>query len=231
MKILIVDDDHDLVDVLGFALRRAGFEVLGAYDSPGALESVNRDTPDLSIIDLNLGSWDGLDLVRSIRRKSEMPLIVLTARTSEDDVVRGLDFGADDYLTKPFSHRELIARIRANLRRNGTSWSPPKEPARAELRAGPLVLNTAQHRAICQDEQVDLTVTEFRLLHYLMVNQDVAVPTSAILRQVWGYDDPNGTDVVRVAIHRLRRKLHDEPANPRLIHTVPGVGFMLKTAG
>jgi two-component system, OmpR family, response regulator VicR len=227
MKILVVDDDRDLVELIRFALQRAGFEAVTAYDSPTALAMVDHEAPDLAVVDLNLGSWDGFELIRDLRRKTDLPTIVLTGRTSEEDTVRGLELGADDYMTKPFSHRELIARIRANLRRHGQVWTPP-EPAHSVLRAGPLEVNTAAHQATYEGEPLDLTVTEYRLLHYLLLNQGVAVPTRAILKQVWGYEDATGGDVVRVAVHRLRRKLGESTTSTRLLHTIPGVGFMVK---
>jgi two-component system response regulator VicR len=227
MTILVVDDDRDLVDLLAFALRRAGLEVVAAYDAPGAHRLLETAAPDLLVLDINLGSWNGFDVLREMRRSSQIPVILLTARDAEDDKVRGLELGADDYLTKPFSHRELIARIRAHLRRQGQAWTAPA-PATTLLQSGPLTLNMAEHRAAKAGQPLDLTVTEFRLLHYLMINAGAVVPTRAILRHVWGYDDPLGTDVVRVTVHRLRRKIEDDPAQPRLLHTVPGVGVMLK---
>src|SRR4051812_9671417 len=135
MKILVVDDDRDLVDLMNFTLRRAGFDVLPAYDSPSALARV-KEQPDLAVLDVNLGSWSGFDLLKDIRRATQMPVIMLTARDSEDDKVTCLELGADDYLTKPFSHRELVARIRAILRRRGLEWAPPSLGAQV-LAVGP----------------------------------------------------------------------------------------------
>ena len=227
MNILLVDDDRDLVDLLAFALRRAGFSVLPAYDSPTALKLVEAKQPQLAIFDVNLGSWSGFDLLKDLRRWSEIPVIMLTARDTEEDKVLGLELGADDYLTKPFSHRELIARIRAQFRRHGQE-SSAAQPAPTMLRAGPITVNVAEHRATKGAQPLDLTVTEFRLLQYLMTNAGTVVPTRTILKQVWGYDDPSGTDVVRVTVHRLRRKLEEDRNSPRLLHTVAGVGIMLK---
>jgi len=226
VKILLAEDDRDLVDLLSFAFRRAGFDALAAYDSPAALKLLNDEKPDLAVLDVNLGSDDGFDLLRDLRRSSDIPVIMLTARVAEDDKLLGLELGADDYLTKPFSHRELIARIRAHLRRHGAGSSPPKRPEGA-LRVGPIVLKVAEHSASRDGQPLHLTVTEFRLLRYLMSNAGSVVPTHAILKHVWGYDDPSGTDVVRVTVHRLRRKLEEDPDNPRLLHTVPGVGALL----
>jgi two-component system, OmpR family, response regulator VicR len=229
MKILLVDDDRDHVDLLAFSLRRAGLTPVPAYDRPTALGLFESQQPDLVVLDINLGAWDGLDLLQELRRRSQVPVLMLTARDSDDDKVRGLELGADDYLTKPFSHRELVARIRVQLRRRGQEqgWSAPKA-TELQLEVGPLRLNVAEHSVARGGQPLNLTVTEFRLLHYLMLNAGSVVPTQALLKQVWGYADPGGADVVRVTVHRLRRKLEDDPTNPRLLHTVPGVGVMLK---
>ena len=228
MKLLIVEDDRDLVELLTFTLTRAGFEVLAAHDVPTALKLVGEQ-PDLVVLDVNLGPWNGLDVLREIRPGNDVPVIMLTGRDKEEDKVQGLDLGADDYITKPFSHRELIARIRALLRRRRHEVLRPRpEPATTLLQAGPITLNTAEHKATKDGEPLDLTVTEFRLLQFLMASAGAVVPTSTVLKQIWGYDDPGGTDVVRVTVHRLRRKLEDDPSRPRLLHTIPGVGFMVK---
>jgi len=227
MKILLVDDDRELVDLLTFALGRAGFDVLPAYDAPAAERLLDEGDPALAVLDVNLGDRDGFDLLRRTRRHSTIPVIMLTARTTEDDKVLGLELGADDYLTKPFSHRELIARIRANLRRSAVEWTPPR-PAESTVQVGPLLMNLCEHSVTKNGRPIDLTVTEFRLLHYLMTNAGTTVPTRAALKHIWGYDDPNGTDVVRVTLHRLRRKIEEDPSTPLLLHTVPGVGVILK---
>jgi DNA-binding response OmpR family regulator len=225
--ILLVDDDHDLVDLLTFAMHRAGFIVLAAHDGPTATKHLVEGGPDLAVLDINMGAWNGFDMLKNIRRRSQIPVIVLTARDAEEDKVRGLDLGADDYLTKPFSHRELLARMRAHLRRHGQEWSSPV-PKERLLQAGPLTLNVAEHSATKDGQPLDLTVTEFRLLHYLMVNAGTVVPTRAILKHVWGFDESGNRDVVRVTVHRLRRKMEDDVNTPRFLQTVPGVGVMLK---
>jgi len=173
-----------------------------------------------------LGPSSGLDLVAELRSRSDIPIIVLTVRGSEDDKVRGLEAGADDYLVKPFGHRELVARIRAHLRRARTDGG--QDADRVILRTGPLTLDVAQHAAEKEGRSLNLTATEFRLLHYLMDRASTVVPTGALLKDVWGYNDPSAREVLRVTLYRLRHKLEDDPSVPRLLHTVPGVGVMLK---
>jgi DNA-binding response OmpR family regulator len=226
VRILLVDDDRELIDLLAFALKRAGLEPIGAHDAATALRLFEERKPDLVVLDINLGSSSGLDVLRELRRRSPLPVIMLTALDSEEDKVRGLEAGADDYLTKPFSHRELIARIRAQLRRSGQEW-PVRRAPETRLEVGTITLDLAEHSVTKSGQPVSLTVTEFRLLHCLMSNAGAVVPTATLLKQVWGYNDPGGSDVVRVTVHRLRRKLEEDPARPQLLHTIPGVGVRL----
>ena len=228
-KILLVDDDPDIVELLAFLVGRLGMVALPAQDPSGALALFDAERPDLGIIDLGLGAWSGFDLVRDLRARSDMPIIVLTARNSDDDKVRCLESGADDYIAKPFSHRELVARIRAHLRRNRSIYHDPAD--QAILRAGPLLMNVAQHSAEKEGRSLDLTATEFRLLHYLMNRASTVVPTAAIVKEVWGHDDAAGREVLRLTVYRLRRKLEEDPTSPQLLHTVPGVGVMLRSEG
>jgi len=229
MQILLVDDDRELVDLLAFALRRAGLETVPANDAATALRLFAERQPDLAVLDVNLGASNGLDLLKALRQRSQVPIIMLTALDSEDDKVRGLELGADDYLTKPFSHRELTARIKAQLRRAGRDWSG-RPAVQTHLEAGAIVLDVSEHSVTKAGRALSLTVTEFRLLHCLMLHAGSVVPTAALLQRVWGYPDPGGTDVVRVTVHRLRRKLEEDPGHPTLLHTVPGVGVMLRAA-
>ncbi|MDP8923135.1 MAG: response regulator transcription factor, partial [Chloroflexota bacterium] len=206
--ILVVEDDRELVDLLNYVLRRAGFSVLPAHDVLTALRLLEQANADLALLDVNLGAGSGLDVLKELRRRSQIPAIMLTGRGAEDDKVQALELGADDYVLKPFSHRELVARVRAHLRRTGQRGEAP-EPVGRRLELGPIALDIAEHTATKDGRRLDLTVTEFRLLQFLMTNAGTVVPTRTILKQVWGYDDPGATDVVRVTVYRLRRKLED----------------------
>jgi DNA-binding response OmpR family regulator len=228
MRILLVDDDRELIDLLAFALKRAGLEPIAAHDAAAAVRLFEERQPDLVVLDINLGAASGLEVLKDLRRRSQLPVIMLTALDAEEDKVRGLEAGADDYLTKPFSHRELIARIRAQLRRSGQEW-PVRQAPQTRLQVGSITLDVAEHTVTKSGQPVSLTVTEFRLLHCLMTSAGTVVSTAALLKQVWGYHDPGGSDVVRVTVHRLRRKLEQDPARPKLLHTIPGVGVLLKS--
>lgn len=226
-KVLLVDDDRELVELLTFALGRAGFEVLQAYDSPTALRLIEDERPDAALLDINLGTWNGLDLLKTIRRRgSNIVVILLTGLDEEADKVRGLECGADDYLTKPFSHRELAARLRAQFRRLGRALPEPAMPLAPAVQVGPINLDSNRHVAAKNGKPLPLTATEFRVLHYLMANAGTVVKTRTIMKHIWGFDDPSGKDTVRVTMHRLRRKVEDDPANPQLLQTLPGVGVI-----
>jgi two-component system response regulator VicR len=227
-EILVVDDDRDLVEILAFLIGQAGMIALVSSDPAGALEMFERHDPSVAVIDLNhLRPGDGFELLAELRRRSNsLPVIVLTGRTSEDDKVRALDLGADDYIEKPFSNRELVARIKANARRSDLERGVmPSDPI---LEVGSLRLDLSEHTLQIDGDPVRLTGTEFRLLQYLMRNRNTVVPTEAIAKYVWGYNDPPARDVVRVTVHRLRRKLGDDGQTRKFIETVPGVGLRLQ---
>jgi DNA-binding response OmpR family regulator len=226
-KVLLVDDDRDLVALISFSATRAGYTVVSAYDAPAALSVLEKERPDIAVLDVDLGRSSGFDLLREVRRRSDIPVIMLTGLTAERDKLAGFELGADDYVTKPFSHHELLARVRARLRdQRQPAQAPP--PAPALLQVGPLTLNPQEHSATKGGQPLHLTVTEFRVLQYLMAHAGAVVRTRELMKEVWGFDDPSGNDAVRVAVHRLRRKLEDDPAQPGLLHTVSGVGVMLK---
>ena len=224
---LLVDDDRELVELLAFALRSAGLEPLSNCDGPMAMKLFEEKRPDLVVLDINLGASNGLDMLKALRARSNAPVIMLTAADAEDDKIRGLNLGANDYLTKPFSHRELIAGINAQLRYVGlrTCTQPVFQ---TRLAVGPIVLDAATHTVLKRGQLVRLTVTEFRVLHVLMQHAGTVVRTPVLLKQVWGARaELGGAEVVRVTIHRLRRRLEDDPTQPALLHTIAGVGFLI----
>ncbi|MEJ2265393.1 MAG: response regulator transcription factor [Anaerolineales bacterium] len=222
MKALIVDDDLALADVVSFALRRAGFEVIKAYDGQMALDRWQADSPNLIILDLNLPKLDGLSVCRRIRAQADTPIIMLTVRGDEDDIVQGLQLGADDYIVKPFSPRQLVARVEAVLRRYG---SPPNAPG--PLTVGDLTLDTSRCTVFRAGELVaKLTRLECRLLEILLLNRGQVLSTDGLIDHIWG---PQGgdRDMLKQLVYRLRRKIEDSPSNPVYIETIPGVGYSL----
>lgn len=226
MRILLTDGHQDHSELLSYVLRRAGFTTSAATDLPTMLKILKEKQVDLVLLETDLRAWNGLDVLKSIRRFSDIPVIMLSGHDSEDDRVLGLEQGADDYMMKPFSHRELIGRIRAHLRRRGEVAAAP-QPGTAVLQAGRISLDIATHTAAHDGQRIDLTANEFRLLHCLVTRVGSVVPTRVILKEVWGYDR-SGSDVVRATVCRLRRKLDDDPTTPQVLCTVRGVGVMLK---
>jgi DNA-binding response OmpR family regulator len=223
MKALIVDDDLVLADVLLFTLRRAGFQVVMAHDGQRALEVWRAEAPDLVILDLNLPKMDGLEVCRRIREQDEVPIIILSVRGEDDDVVRGLELGADDYIAKPFSPRQLVARAQAVLRRAGASALPTS----GSLVAGDLTLDLTRRELSRADQLLaQLTPLECRLMEVLMLNVGHVLPADTLITQVWG---PAGGDrtMLKQLVHRLRAKIEPDPTSPRHLETVPGVGYAL----
>ncbi|MBM2812002.1 MAG: DNA-binding response regulator [Chloroflexi bacterium] len=220
-----MDDDRDLVEVMAYGLRRAGFEAVAvaAFDPPAVMNAMMTERPALAVIDVNIGEWDGFHLVEEVRRTSSLPIIMLTARSAEGDRIFGLNIGADDYLTKPFSYGELVARIRAVLRRKSVEIHA-SDRADDLLSIGPVAMDRVKRRVTVDGRPINLSVNEFRLLRYLMRNAGAPVAVSEIVQQLWGADEPNGADQVRMAIHRLRRKL-EVGGGPQLLHTVAGMGY------
>jgi two-component system response regulator MprA len=219
-RILLVEDDEEIVDVLRRTLRAEGYEVRAAGDGAGALELAGDFRPDLLILDLGLPDIDGLEVCNRIREVSDVPILMLTARIETDDRVGGLDAGADDYLTKPFERSELLARIRALLRR-----SPPRGSALLTL--ADLRLNPDTREVFRGEREVELTKREFELLEYLMQNQRLVVSRQRLLEEVWGYDPLDDTNTIDVFISNLRKKL-EEGGEERLLHTKRGAGYLLK---
>jgi DNA-binding response OmpR family regulator len=219
-RILIVEDDEDIVDVLRRTLRAEGYEVRAAADGPEALEDLADFVPDLVILDLGLPGMDGMEVCNRIRETSDVPVLMLTARADPEDRVAGLDTGADDYLVKPFDRSELLARIRALLRRHPPSGS-------ALVTVGDLKLNPDLQEARRGDREIELTKREFELLEYLMRNQRLVVSRERLLEEVWGYDPLDDTNTIDVFISNLRRKL-EEGGEARILHTKRGAGYVIK---
>ena len=229
MQILLVDTDRELLELLVFSLRRAGLTAVPASTTAAALQLVEEQPPDLAVVDVGVGESSGLALVADLRGRGwDGPIIVLSAVRSEDDKVRALELGADDYLTKPFSHRELVARIRARLRRGASEADPrPSASASRPLQIGPLRLDAASHSVTHSGQSVHLTRTEFRLLEALMRQPGTVLPSAHLRRLVWGDNHAHGDEVVRVTMHRVRQKLEQDPRRPQLLLSVPGRGFVL----
>jgi two-component system, OmpR family, KDP operon response regulator KdpE len=219
-RILIVDDEPNILGTLAPILRDRGYEVFTAMNGGSALETVHRERLDLIVLDLGLPDTDGIDLCRTIRDSLSVPIVVLSARGAETDKVRALDAGADDYVTKPFGTEELLARIRANLRRSDAP-SPPSEP----LVRGNLVIDRERFRVMRDGEELRLTPKEFELLTYLAQHAGRVLTHRAILRAIWGPNALDQPEHLRVLVGALRKKIETNPASPRYILTEPWVGY------
>ena len=219
-RILVVEDDEDIAQALQRSLRMEGYEVRTAGDGELALEHGRSFAPDLVILDLGLPGLDGLDVARALRSEDDVPILILTARDAVESRVEGLDSGADDYLVKPFERQELLARMRALLRRR-----PPR--GSAPLRVGDLSLNADTHEVVRGERSIELTQREFELLEYLMRNERIVISRQRLLDEVWGYDPFSTTNTIEVFVSNLRRKLEAE-SEPRLLHTIRGAGYVLR---
>ncbi|MGX7092038.1 response regulator YycF [Hutsoniella sourekii] len=227
-KILVVDDEKPISDIIAFNLDKEGYEVVKAYDGEEALEQFESEKPDLVILDLMLPKKDGLEVCREIRKDSAVPIIMLTAKDSEIDKVLGLELGADDYVTKPFSNRELIARVKANLRRNALQVDEQEEEGSSDIVIGDLVVHQDAYIASKRGEEIELTHREFELLHYLAQHIGQVMNREHLLEVVWGYDYFGDVRTVDVTIRRLREKIEDQPSHPNYIITRRGVGYFLR---
>jgi DNA-binding response OmpR family regulator len=225
MKLLIVDDDDDLRELISFALRQAGYLVVKAADGVEALRVFDAEEPDLVILDVNLPGLDGWEVCRRIRAEANTPIMMLTVHSSEEDQVRGLDLGADDYLLKPFSPRTLLARVRALLRRAEIERPAPQTAGRLRLDL------EAQSVQIGPGAPTRLTNLEFRLLQYLLANAGHTVPVDRLTTHVWGYRGVGDRQLLKQLVHRLRQKLETNPAEPQYLLTVSGIGYVLQADG
>jgi DNA-binding response OmpR family regulator len=219
-RVLVVEDDADIADVLRRSLRNEGYEVKTSADGVDALDVAAGFVPDLVVLDLGLPRLDGVEVCRRLREDGDVPILMLTARAETDDRVAGLDSGADDYLVKPFERQELLARIRALLRRR-----PPRGAASIEV--GDLRLNPDTREVRRGEREIELTNREFELLEFLMRNERLVISRERLLDEVWGYDPMAATNTIDVFISNLRRKL-EAGDEPRLLHTKRGAGYVLK---
>jgi DNA-binding response OmpR family regulator len=222
MKILIADDDRDLLSLIAFALMQAGYMVVRAIDGPGAISAFEAESPDLVVLDINMPGASGFQVCEAIRVKSRVPIMMLTARGEEEDLVRALELGADDYLNKPFSPRTLLARTKALLRRAGVEGST------TPVAAGRVSLDLDEHTVrIAMGEPVRLTKLELRLLQMLLSNAGRTVNSDRLLVQVWGHRNSGDRQLLKQLVHRLRQKIERDPANPELLQTAAGSGYKL----
>lgn len=225
--ILVVEDDINLLETLRYNLKSEGYEVFTAPEGAAAIEVARREKPNLIILDVMLPGMSGLDVCRILRKEMTVPILMLTARAEETDKVTGLEIGADDYVTKPFSLRELFARVKAMLRRASAVQTLPAAEE-AILQAGTLRIDTARHRVEKGQAKLELTPKEFDLLAFLAKNKGFVFSRSQLLEKIWGYDFAGDTRTVDVHIRWLREKIEDDPNEPRLLLTIRGVGYKLE---
>ena len=226
MKVLLVEDDADLLDLLTYALRREGYEVLSAMDGQQALKRWEDEAPDIVLLDANLPKTDGYEVCRRIRHEGPTPIIMLTARDDEEDVLRGFRLGADDYVSKPFSARQLTARMKAVLRR--AQADPYRQPTR-EVKIGDVILDLQSYSVKAQERDIQLTPLEFRILYLLGVNEGRVIPYSRLVEYAWGYEGGDSS-LLKTHICHIRQKLNLSAGKHGGIRAVPGVGYSLAIA-
>lgn len=223
-KILVVDDEEALVRLISYNLSKEGFSVLTSFDGNNAWKLIQTERPDLMVLDLMLPGKDGMEICRDLRRENnDVPIIMLTAKDEEIDKVLGLELGADDYMTKPFSVRELVARVKAVLRRKGRTSSG--EPVLTEIAIGEFIIKTEKYEILQNGKLLDLTLKEYELLEVLLRNKDRVLKRDYLLQLLWDYADGVNTRVLDVHISKIRDKIETDPKNPRYIKTVRGVGY------
>jgi two-component system, OmpR family, response regulator RegX3 len=221
-RILVVEDEESFSDALGYMLRREGFEVAMAATGPDGIEEFDRAGADLVLLDLMLPGLSGLEVCRQLRQRSEVPVIMLTAKDAEVDKVVGLEIGADDYVTKPFSARELVARIRAVLRRRGTE---PDELVSSVLESGPVRMDVDRHVVSVNSDTIPMPLKEFELLEFLLRNAGRVLTRGQLIDRIWGSDYVGDTKTLDVHVKRLRAKIEPSPSEPRHLLTVRGLGY------
>jgi len=227
-KVLVVEDDRTLLDVLKYNLAKEGYAVVTATDGVQALDAARSEKPDLIALDIMLPKLDGLEVCRILRREMTTPILMLTAKAGETDKVVGLELGADDYMTKPFSMREFLARIKAMLRRvemMKMAASSAKETIPSLIKVGELEIDFARHKVSRANSVIDLSPKEFDLLAFLVKNREQVFSRDQLLEKVWGYDYTGDTRTVDVHMRWLRQRIETDPTNPRHLLTVRGVGY------
>ena len=222
-KILVVDDEKPIADILRINLEKENYEVVEAYDGEEAVRKFNEENPDLILLDVMLPKMDGFSVCRSIREKSNVPILMLTAREEEVDKVLGLELGADDYITKPFSVRELMARIKANMRRNSGAVQADDESEKLEI--GSFVLDLNRYELYKDGKLVELTIREFDLIKFLAQQPNKIFSRQSLLSNVWDYEYYGDVRTVDVTVRRVREKIEDDPSEPKYIMTKRGVGY------
>ncbi|GAA0813665.1 MULTISPECIES: response regulator YycF [Ligilactobacillus] len=231
-KILVVDDEKPISDIIKFNLKKEGYDVYTAYDGEEALQKVEEVNPDLILLDLMLPKIDGLEVAREVRKTHNMPIIMVTAKDAEIDKVLGLEMGADDYVTKPFSNRELVARVKANLRRQSATMAEAQaaeeESKNNDIAIGDLVIHPDAYVVSKRGEKIELTHREFELLYYLAKHIGQVMTREHLLQTVWGYDYFGDVRTVDVTVRRLREKIEDNPSRPIWLVTRRGVGYYLR---
>ncbi len=227
-KILVVDDEKPISDIISYSLEKEGYEVVTAFDGQEALDQFAKEEPDLVILDIMLPKMTGLDVTRELRKSSAVPIIMLTAKDSEIDKVVGLELGADDYVTKPFSNPELVARVKATLRRNAFTSESQTDDQQGDIEIGDLIVHQDAYIASKRGEEIELTHRELELLLYFAKHIGQVMTREHLLETVWGYDYFGDVRTVDVTVRRLREKIEDQPSHPNYIITRRGVGYFLK---
>jgi len=221
MKLLIIEDDEEIIEAisLAFQIRWPEARIVSTHSGGKGIELVEAEAPDIIILDLGLPDMSGFDVLRRVRQFSRIPIIILTVRAEESDVIKGLEWGADDYIIKPFRQLELLARIKAQIRRQ-------TEPEEEQITIGRLKLNSVTGQLYDKKKEINLTITETNILSHLMRNAGRVVTHSSLAEAVWGEEYPGATDSLKVHIRRLRAKIEENPSEPRLIITKPGIGYL-----
>ena len=223
--ILLVEDEESFIDALTIGLKKEGFRVEVARDGMEALAKFDSVRPDLVLLDVMLPKISGIDVCRQLRKKSQVPIIMVTAKGAEIDTVVGLEVGADDYITKPYRMRELVARMRAVLRRSSEDSNNSSDLDSSAMEVGTIALDPEQHRVLVHGQEVTMPLKEFELLHILMANAGRVLPRETLIDRVWGTDYVGDTKTLDVHIKRLRSKVEDDPATPTRIVTIRGLGY------